>query len=83
MSGDHRVCRVECGADTIAIAIANRGVLRPGISLAAIPPGVSGLGLVRSLLPRKGARMTLEAAGADVVARLELAPPAIALLAPL
>jgi PAS domain S-box-containing protein len=76
-------CRVECGADTIAIAIANRGVLRPGFSLAAIPPGVSGLGLVRSLLPRKGARMTLEAAGADVVARLELAPPAIALLAPL
>jgi PAS domain S-box-containing protein len=76
-------CRIECGADAIAIAIANRGVLRPGFSLAAVPPGVSGLGLVRSLLPRKGARMTLEAAGADVVARLELAPPAIALLAPL
>jgi PAS domain S-box-containing protein len=75
-------CRVECGEAEIAIAIANRGTLVPGFSLAAVPPGVSGLGLVRSLLPRKGARMTLAADGPDVVARLELAPPAVALLAP-
>jgi PAS domain S-box-containing protein len=76
-------CHVECTESTIAIAIANPGRLRAGFALADVPPGVSGLGLVRSLLPRKGARMTLAEAGADVVARLELAQPAVALLAPL
>ena len=33
---------------TIAIAIANHGSLVPGFTLAGIPAGVSGLGLVRS-----------------------------------
>ncbi|HEX7637303.1 MAG TPA: PAS domain S-box protein, partial [Burkholderiaceae bacterium] len=47
-------CRLDCAEGEIAIAIANRGRLPPGFSLAAVPAGVSGLGLVRSLLPRKG-----------------------------
>jgi len=76
-------CHVACGESTVTIAIANRGVLVRGFTLAAIPAGVSGLGLVRSLLPRKGARMSLEARGEDVVATLELAPPAVAVLEPL
>jgi len=76
-------CRVYCTDGTIVIAIANQGALREGFSLADIPAGVSGLGLVRSLLPRKGARLALEAVGDSVVARLELAPPAVALLDPL
>ncbi len=76
-------CRIDCGEATILIAIANEGVLVPGFSLAGIPAGVSGLGLVRSLLPRKGAKMAIEADGDRVVARLELAPPAVALLEPL
>ncbi|HEY9027927.1 MAG TPA: hypothetical protein VIP05_26785, partial [Burkholderiaceae bacterium] len=58
----------------------NQGRLKAGFSLAGIPAGVSGLGLVRSLLPRKGAKMAIEAEGDSVVARLELAPPAVALL---
>jgi hypothetical protein len=66
----------------VLIAIANRGALVPGFSLAGIPAGVSGLGLVRSLLPRKGAKMAIEAEGDTVVARLELAPPAVALIDP-
>jgi PAS domain S-box-containing protein len=73
-------CRIACTDATILIAIANQGRLAPGFSLAGIPAGVSGLGLVRSLLPRKGARMSIEADGDSVVARLELAPPAVALL---
>ncbi len=73
-------CRVDCTDGTVVIAIANHGALRAGFSLADIPAGVSGLGLVRSLLPRKGARLALEAVGDSVVARLELAPPAVALL---
>ena len=73
-------CRIDCGETTVMIAIANHGRLVPGFSLAGIPAGVSGLGLVRSLLPRKGAKMAIEAEGDTVVARLELAPPAVALL---
>ena len=76
-------CRIDCGESTVLISIANHGVLVPGFSLAGIPAGVSGLGLVRSLLPRKGAKMAIEAEGQRVVARLELAPPAVALLEPL
>ena len=75
-------CRIACGDSTVLIAIANQGRLAPGFSLAGIPAGVSGLGLVRSLLPRKGAKMAIEAEGDSVVARLELAPPAVALLDP-
>ncbi|MEP6504839.1 MAG: PAS domain-containing protein, partial [Betaproteobacteria bacterium] len=73
-------CLITCTESTITIAIANHGALVPGFSLAGIPAGVSGLGLVRSLLPRKGARMAIQARGDDVVATLELAPPAVALL---
>jgi PAS domain S-box-containing protein len=73
-------CRIDCSESTVQIAIANQGTLAPGFSLAGIPAGVSGLGLVRSLLPRKGAKLALEAQGDTVVARLELAPPAVALL---
>jgi len=73
-------CRIACGESTVLIAISNHGVLAPGFSLAGIPAGVSGLGLVRSLLPRKGAKMAIEAEGDRVVAKLELAPPAVALL---
>ena len=76
-------CRIACTDGTIEIAIANQGALREGFSLAGIPAGVSGLGLVRSLLPRKGARLGLEQVGDSVVARLELAPPAVALLEPI
>jgi two-component sensor histidine kinase len=83
-AGHHEIeCRFEGGEASIAIVIANRGTLAPGFSLAAVPPGVSGLGLVRSLLPRKGARMTLVAEGAEVVARLELGPPAVTVVKPL
>ncbi len=73
-------CRIDCGETTVQIAIANQGRLVPGFTLAGIPAGVSGLGLVRSLLPRKGAKMAIEAEGDSVIARLELAPPAVALI---
>ncbi len=73
-------CRVDCSQTTILIAISNQGALVSGFSLAAIPAGVSGLGLVRSLLPRKGAKMSIQAEGANVIARLELAPPAVTVL---
>ena len=44
------------------IAVRNRARCRPGFSLARIPSGVSGLGLVRALLPRRSATLRIEQA---------------------
>jgi len=69
--------RVEPRVDGVAIQIENAGHLPPGFDLARIASGMSGLGLVKSLLPRRGARLSIEQVGALVRTRLELTPPAI------
>jgi hypothetical protein len=38
---------------------------------------VSGLGLVRALLPRRTATLTLQQVGDEVVAEVELQPPSV------
>jgi PAS domain S-box-containing protein len=76
------VCEEASAGASIILTVVSTGNLPPGFSLAAVPSGISGLGLVRSLLPRKGAQITLEQEGAEVVARLRLAAPALAVLAP-
>jgi hypothetical protein len=48
-----------------------------------VPGGVSGLGLVRALLPRRSAALTLAQHGTDVVAAVTLAPPGVQALEPL
>ena len=60
--------------------MANAGRLPPGFGLAQVPSGVSGLGLVRALLPRRGATLTLVEDGPDVVARVTLVPPALSVI---
>ncbi len=79
LSGDVR-CVLQCGDDRVAIAVSNEGRLPPGFSLAQIPGGVSGLGLVRALLPRRSATFTLGQDGERVVAQVTLAPPGVAML---
>ena len=70
-------CRVVCGESTVLISIANQGVLVPGFSLAGIPAGVSGLGLVRARCCRARARgWRWRSWATRSSARLELAPPA-------
>ncbi|MCA6217948.1 PAS domain S-box protein [Ideonella sp. B7] len=76
-------CRMVCEAGAVALCVANPGALAPGFELTQVPAGISGLGLVRALLPRKGAVISLAQEGPNVVARLRLAPPAVALLTPL
>jgi len=76
-------CRMICGPQDVRIAIANDGALPPGFSLSDVPSGISGLGLVRALLPRKGAGITLTQEGLLVVATLHLQPPGVAVLEPL
>ena len=76
-------CVLHCDEARLSISIHNPGQLRSGFSLAQVPPGVSGLGLVRALLPRRTATLTLAQDGGEVEARIVLVPPSITLLEPL
>jgi PAS domain S-box-containing protein len=71
-------CRLACSEDGVRVVISNRAQLPAGFSLARFPGGVSGLGLVRSLLPRRSAKLALEQQGDLVVATVSLVPPGIA-----
>jgi len=75
-------CSLVCGDAGIRIAIANRGQLPVGFNLARVPGGVSGLGLVRALLPRRGASLTVEQQGDDVVATIALVAPGVTRIEP-
>ena len=75
-------CDLRCSEGGVHVAIANRGQLPPGFSLARFPGGVSGLGLVRALLPRRSASLTVEQQGDDVVATIALVPPGVTRIAP-
>jgi hypothetical protein len=58
-------------------AIENTGQLRAGFSFSDIAASVSGLGLVKALLPRRGARLSIESSGSVVLTKLQLFPPAV------
>ncbi|MBI5256487.1 MAG: PAS domain S-box protein [Burkholderiales bacterium] len=76
-------CVLRCDEASVAITVANAGTLRAGFSLAQVPPGVSGLGLVRALLPRRTATLSLLQVGEEVQATVVLVAPSISLLEPL
>ena len=71
-------CTLELLADGVRIRITNRATLPDAFSLQRIPGGVSGLGLVRALLPRRHATLAIEQTGADVTTTIELARPVVA-----
>jgi len=76
-------CVLHFDEARLVIQILSPGQLKAGFSLAQVPPGVSGLGLVRALLPRRTATLTLQQAGVQVEAKVVLVPPSIHLLEPL
>ncbi|OGA97299.1 MAG: hypothetical protein A3E25_18555 [Burkholderiales bacterium RIFCSPHIGHO2_12_FULL_69_20] len=76
-------CVLHCDEARLAISVHSPGQLKAGFSLAQVPPGVSGLGLVRALLPRRTATLTLTQVGVEVEAKVVLVPPSITLLEPL
>jgi PAS domain S-box-containing protein len=82
-SDDAVRCVLECGDDGVAIDVANRGALPPGFDLARVPGGVSGLGLVRALLPRRHATLAMHAADGQVHSRISLTMPVVRRLEPL
>jgi PAS domain S-box-containing protein len=78
-SVDEEIACVLHGSDAgVDVAISNRAQLPAEFSLARIPNGVSGLGLVRALLPRRHAGLRIEQAGAQVLATMTLRPPVVA-----
>jgi two-component sensor histidine kinase len=66
----------------VRIDILSPGLLPEDFSVDRVRGGVSGLGLVRALLPRRSARLTLTQDGEWVRTCVELHPPGIHLLAP-
>ncbi|WP_294636842.1 PAS domain S-box protein [uncultured Aquabacterium sp.] len=76
------MCELVSGEQGVRIDILSPGQLPPDFSLDRVRGGVSGLGLVRALLPRRSARLTLEQCGPEVRTRIELHPPGVHLVAP-
>ena len=74
---DEVLCTLDCGEMGVRVKISNLATLAPGFDLMRIPGGVSGLGLVRALLPRRSARLTLEQHEDRVVAVMVLQPPVV------
>jgi len=76
--GDEGVdCALEAEAGGVRVAITNRAQLPAGFNLARIPNGVSGLGLVQALLPRRSASLRIEQADRHVVATVALREPVV------
>ncbi len=69
----------DAGGEAVLIRVASAGTLAAGVDVARLRGGVSGLGLVRALLPRRSATFTLQQEGAEVVAQVELRPPSVRL----
>ncbi len=70
-------CQLICDGDELRVAMRNTGRLREGFNLAQVPGGVSGLGLVRALLPRRSAAFTLTQQGDEVLTEVLLRPPSV------
>ncbi len=69
--------RVLARTDGLDIRIENSGTLPEDFDLGAIGQGAQGLPLVKSLLPRRGARLSMVPVPGGVLTRLELVKPAI------
>ncbi len=72
-------CTLICEDSGVRIVIRNRARLPDGFNLTRVPGGVSGLGLVRALLPRRCAKLTIEpdADRDHVVASVSIGAPGV------
>jgi PAS domain S-box-containing protein len=69
--------QIKTRPDGVAVQIDNAGRLPAGFDLSRVNSGVSGLSLIKALLPRRGARLRIEQLGSLVRTTLELSGPAI------
>lgn len=70
-------CTLVCEEDGVRIVIRNHARLADDFNLARVPGGVSGLGLVRALLPRRCAQLGIEQDGDHVVASVSIVAPGV------
>ena len=70
-------CGVRAVDGGVMVHIRNQGQLREGFSLDGFPGGVSGLGLVRALLPRRSASLSMEQQGGYVQVLVVLREPSV------
>lgn len=73
-------CLLLSSNSGVRIDIRSPGQLPEGFNIDRVPGGVSGLGLVRALLPRRSARLSLVQEHDGVLTRLDLTPPGILLV---
>ena len=72
-------CTLVSRADGIALEIRNEGRLPEGFDPARLRAGVSGLSLVRALLPRRGAGLSFQQTQDQVLCTVELTEPSVRL----
>ncbi len=72
----------EAAVEAVRLGFANQGALPAGFDLARYRGGVSGLGLVRALLPRRSATLTVSQQGDRVLAQVLLRVPSVQRLEP-
>ena len=70
-------CELAAAGESISFCITGRARLPADFDLSKLRSSVAGLGLVRALLPRRSATLTLQQSGSEVVARVELRPPSV------
>lgn len=75
--GSEARATLACTDEGAELVIINHGSLPPGFSFAALARSTSGLGLVKSLLPRRGGSLTITQEGEEVVVNMRLIAPAI------
>jgi two-component sensor histidine kinase len=76
-TADPVTVHLQGDCESAQVTVSNAGVLPAGFSLAERCGTGTGLNLVLSLLPQSGATLTMVQDGANVTARVNLAPPVI------
>ena len=72
-------CTLFSHLDRVVLEVRNPGRLPPGFDPAHLSPNVSGLSLVKALLPRRGAQLSFAQVDGAVLCRVELSPPGVRL----
>lgn len=75
-------CTLHASDQAVQIELRNPGHLPDGFNVDRVPSGVSGLGLVRALMPRRSARLSITQDEDQVLTRIELQPPCVNLSPP-